>query len=164
MQHQEQSQNPRHGYSGDLISFQPLATNYAGQGQQKGGLSRGGNDPSIIDESMIMRDTGMSYGGAKGQSIKGNYPSTFHNPLLSVSGERNQSQLQIQGNAPPPHLLQAHTLGNISRVTTSRQIFNEQSPVTPDKTGNLGRQGKSIGQAGAQIYSSDNEMLTDGEH
>lgn len=72
-----------------------------------------------------MRETGNLSNANVRQSIRGNLPSTYHNPLLSVSGERNQSQA-------PPHLLQAHTLGNVSRVTSSRQMLNEHSPTTPE--------------------------------
>lgn len=107
----EASQQHRQGYSGDLVSFQP--SHYAFEAQLLKAASK------ELQEDFKRETNGVR------QSIRGNLPSTYHNPLLSVSGERNQSQA-------PPHLLQAHTLGNVSRVTSSRQmLLNEQSPTSP---------------------------------
>lgn len=87
---------------------------------------------SIIDDSQFMlRDQTNTTqplrqpSGERSTGLKNHYPSTHHNPLLSVSGERNNTlgganNYVHGGGSQPPHLLQAHTLGNVSRVTTSR--------------------------------------------
>lgn len=91
-----------------------------------GSNPRAMNGRSIIDEMQVNQSSIGKIG-----SLRGNYPSTHHNPLLSVSHERNTT---FQNG--PPILLQAHTLNNASRLASSRRFLNdeatgdEQSPMT----------------------------------
>jgi hypothetical protein len=67
----------------EFISFQPPSLNQTAVTTNPGMIIRE-NDRSM-NEEMQMNLNSLGKVG----SLKGNYPSTHHNPLLSVSGERN---------------------------------------------------------------------------
>jgi hypothetical protein len=54
-----------------------------------------------------------------------------HSRLKVVSGERNSGVLK---DNHPPHLLKAHTLNNVSRMTSSRQHFDQSPDEISTKT------------------------------